>query len=157
VNNPVLCDADRVTVNAHAFYDRNTVAGNSGNFILNTVLPAIKKACAPYGAVKHIVITESGWPSRGPANGAAVASTGNEQSALSGLNCASRTVGIMAFEIDDSVWKQANDNEKSMCLPFFRYPICAEDGSRFWDYWEIRGESWYSVLCLLIWTISCIL
>ena len=39
MNNPVLCDADRVTVNAHAFFDGNVQAGNAGNFIRDTVLP----------------------------------------------------------------------------------------------------------------------
>jgi len=102
-----------VTVNAHAFYDGNADSATAGSFITNTVLPNIKSACAPYGAVNTIIITESGWPSRGAGYGNAVASTGDEQTALGNLNCASQTVGIMAFEYDDSTWKNSNDNEMS--------------------------------------------
>ena len=116
MNNPVLCDADRVTVNAHAFFDGNVQAGNAGNFIRDTVLPNIRKVCAKYSAVKNIVITESGWPSRGNSLGAAVPSVGNEAAAIKSLNCASKSTKIFAFEADDSVWKNANENERSESL-----------------------------------------
>ena len=113
MNNPILCDADRVTVNAHAFYDGNVQAAGAGNFITNIVIPNIKRVCAPYAAVNNIIITESGWPSRGGNFGAAVPSLANEQAALSSLNCAAKSTKIIAFEADDSVWKSGNDNEKS--------------------------------------------
>jgi len=113
MNNPVLCDADRVTVNAHAFYDGNVQAANAGNFISDTVLPNIKRVCAPYSAVNNIVITESGWPSRGGNNGAAVPSLANEQAALRSLNCVSKSTSVIAFEAEDSTWKSGSDNEKS--------------------------------------------
>jgi exo-beta-1,3-glucanase (GH17 family) len=113
MNNPVLCDADRVTVNAHAFFDGKVQASGAGNFITNVVIPNIRRVCAPYAAVKNIVITESGWPSRGGNTGAAVPSLPNEQAALRSLNCAAKSTKIFAFEADDSTWKNANDNEKS--------------------------------------------
>jgi len=113
MNNPALCDADRVTVNAHAFYDGNVQAADAGNFIIDTVLPSIKRACAQYPAVNNIVITESGWPSRGGNFGVAVPSLANEQAALANLNCASKSVSIIAFEAEDSTWKSGSDNEKS--------------------------------------------
>ena len=116
VNNPILCDADRVTVNAHAFYDGHVQAAGAGGFITNTVIPQIKKACAKYPAVKDIVITESGWPSRGANFGVAVPSLANEQAALRSLNCAAKSTKIIAFEADDSTWKNANANEQSMSL-----------------------------------------
>ena len=116
MNNPVLCDADRVTVNAHAFYDGNVKAAGAGNFINTVVLPNIRRVCAPYPAVKNILITESGWPSRGANFGAAVPSLANEQAALSSLNCVSKSNKIFAFEADDSTWKNANENEKSKSL-----------------------------------------
>ena len=117
MNNPVLCDADRVTVNAYAFFDGNVQAGNAGNFIRDTVLPNIRRVCAPYSAVNNIVITESGWPSRGNSFGAAVPSLGNEAAAIRSLNGASTSTKIFAFEADDSVWKNANENERSESLP----------------------------------------
>lgn len=113
MNNPILCNADRVTVNAHAFFDGKVQAAGAGNFITNVVIPNIKRACAPYAAVNNIVITESGWPSRGGNDGAAVPSLPNEQAALRSLNCAAKSTKIFAFEADDSVWKSGNDNEKS--------------------------------------------
>ena len=122
MNNPVLCDADRVTVNAHAFFDGNVQAGNAGNFIRDTVLPNIRRVCASYSAVNDIVITESGWPSRGNSNGAAVPSLGNEAAAIRSLNCVSKSAKIFAFEADDSVWKSSNDNEKSESFPLFTGP-----------------------------------
>ena len=113
MNNPILCDADRVTVNAYAFFDGHVQAAGAGDFITNVVLPNIKRVCAPYAAVKNIVITESGWPSRGGNIGVAVPSPPNEQAALKNLNCAAKNTKIFAFEADDSTWKNANDNEKS--------------------------------------------
>ena len=122
MNNPVLCDADRITVNAHAFFDGNLQAGGAGNFIRDTVLPTIRRVCAPYLAVNDIVITESGWPSRGNNNGAAIPSLENEAAAIRSLNCVSTSAKIFAFEADDSVWKNDNDNEKSESLPLFTAP-----------------------------------
>jgi exo-beta-1,3-glucanase (GH17 family) len=114
IKNPILCNGDRVTVNAHPFYDGNVQAAGAGNFIRDIVLPAIKKACAPYPAVNNIVITESGWPSRGGNYGSAVPSLENERAALNSLNRVAKNIKIVAFEADDSVWKKAgNDNEKS--------------------------------------------
>jgi len=116
MNSPVLCDADRVTVNAYAFFDGNVKAAGAGNFINDVVLPNIRRVCAPYPAVKNITITESGWPSRGANLGAAVPSLADEQAALKSLNCVAGSTKIIAFEADDSVWKNSNDNEKSKSL-----------------------------------------
>ena len=41
MENPALCDADRITINAHAFSDGNVQATNAGNFIKDTVLPRV--------------------------------------------------------------------------------------------------------------------
>ncbi|KAG8988130.1 hypothetical protein FRB94_001831 [Tulasnella sp. JGI-2019a] len=107
--NPSMCGADFVAANAHAFYDGNTVAANAGPFVSYTVYPALTGACPG----KTIVITESGWPSRGNDYGVAVPSLANEQTALYALNCAaSGGAQIYAFEYDDLAWT-ANANEQS--------------------------------------------
>ncbi|KAJ7088398.1 glycoside hydrolase superfamily [Mycena belliarum] len=106
-DNPAMCGADFVGANAHAFYDGRS-SGNANNFMLNTVLPSLRNACGG----KRIIITESGWPSRGGQNGGAVASVGDELTALQGLNCAAQNVELFAFEYDDQLWK-GNDNERS--------------------------------------------
>ncbi|KAF8896659.1 glycoside hydrolase superfamily [Infundibulicybe gibba] len=110
-DNPILCGADFVGANAHAFYDGGRTSGQTGDFVFKTVVPALKAACPG----KKVIISESGWPSRGGNNGAAVPSIPDEQSALLNLNCACRddtSVSVYAFEYDDQLWK-ANDNERS--------------------------------------------
>ncbi|KAF9444749.1 glycoside hydrolase family 17 protein [Macrolepiota fuliginosa MF-IS2] len=111
-DNHVFCNGDFVGANAHAFYDPNTTADHAGDFMTNTVIPALRQAC---GQNKKIIITETGWPSRGGPNRAAVASLANERTALSKLNCAARndrSITMFAFEYDDQTWK-SNDNERS--------------------------------------------
>ncbi|KAJ7591448.1 glycoside hydrolase superfamily [Mycena floridula] len=123
-DNPALCGADFVGANAHAFYD-GSPSSNANNFMVNAVIPSLTRACPG----KTIRITESGWPSRGPSNGNAVASINDELIALQGLNCGikahlihyskflfhfqqAQNVIMYAFEYDDQLWK-ANDNERS--------------------------------------------
>ncbi|KAG5644644.1 hypothetical protein DXG03_008026 [Asterophora parasitica] len=111
-DNPALCGADFVGANAHAFYDGNRNSGQAGDFVLKTVIPALKAKCPG----KKIYITETGWPSRGNRFGSsAVASINDERTALQRLNCAARddrSVSLYAFEYDDQNWK-GNDNERS--------------------------------------------
>ncbi|KAJ7441148.1 glycoside hydrolase superfamily [Mycena latifolia] len=107
-DNPSMCGADFAGANAHAFYDPPSTSSNANNFIINTVLPALRNACPG----KTLYITESGWPSRGGQAGAGVASIADELTALKGLNCAAQSVNMYAFEYDDQLWK-SNDNERS--------------------------------------------
>ncbi|KAF9048858.1 glycoside hydrolase family 17 protein [Panaeolus papilionaceus] len=110
--NSLFCQGDFVGANAHAFFDGNFNSGQAGDFVFQTVVPALKSVCPG----KNILITESGWPSRGNNNGAAVASLGDERNALLNLNCACRddtSVSVFAFEYDDQNWKQDNENERS--------------------------------------------
>ncbi|KAG5723764.1 putative family 17 glucosidase SCW4 [Termitomyces sp. T112] len=111
INNPILCGGDFVAANAHAFYDGHIAAQNAGNFVKETVIPALRLACPG----KKITITESGWPSRGPADGTGSASPSAERTALVNLNCASKNdphVFVYAFEYDDQMWK-SKENERS--------------------------------------------
>ncbi|KIJ53209.1 glycoside hydrolase family 17 protein [Sphaerobolus stellatus SS14] len=110
-NNPALCGADFVAANAYAFYDGGVSSSNAGNFVFSTVVPTLKAACPG----KKVIISETGWPSQGAANGAAAASLTDEHNALQSLNCASTrdtSVSVFAFEYDDQIWK-GNDNERS--------------------------------------------
>ncbi|TEB36831.1 glycoside hydrolase [Coprinellus micaceus] len=109
-----FCIGDFVGANAHAFYDGNVVGGDAGSFLFNTVIPSLRRACPG----KPIIISESGWPSRGGSNGRAVASPAEEYAAIRSLNCAAkndRSVNVYAFEADDQTWK-GNDNERSFGL-----------------------------------------
>ncbi|KAF8167589.1 glycoside hydrolase superfamily [Crassisporium funariophilum] len=108
---PALCGADFVAANAHAFFDPNQPSGKAGDVVFQYAIPALKSRCPG----KKVVITESGWPSAGNRNGAAIASWSDERNALLNLNCActtDRSVQVYAFEIDDQVWKH-NANERS--------------------------------------------
>ncbi|KAJ3509387.1 hypothetical protein NLJ89_g5246 [Agrocybe chaxingu] len=108
---PALCGADFVAANAHAFYDGGRTSAQAGTFVFQTVVPALKSRCPG----KNVIITESGWPSRGGRLGVAVPSVADERTALQRLNCAAaadRSVSLYAFEADDQLWK-GNDNERS--------------------------------------------
>ncbi|KAG6816638.1 hypothetical protein H0H87_004384 [Tephrocybe sp. NHM501043] len=94
-----------------AFYDGGRTSGQAGDFVFKTVVPALKAACPG----KKVIISESGWPSRGGSIGVAAASVADERNALLNLSCACRddtSVSVYAFEYDDQLWK-ANDNERS--------------------------------------------
>ncbi|KAH6895042.1 glycoside hydrolase superfamily [Coprinopsis sp. MPI-PUGE-AT-0042] len=122
--NRVLCNGDFVGANAHAFYDGNFAAWQTGDFVFKTVIPELKAACPG----KAIIITESGWPSRGAANGRAIASVDDAKSALLNLNCACRDdrgVSVYAFEADDQNWK-GDDRERSFGLLANKYNLLGE-------------------------------
>ncbi|KAG6908763.1 hypothetical protein DXG01_003375 [Tephrocybe rancida] len=122
-DNPVLCGGDFVAANAHAFFDGHVSAQNAGNFVSETAIASLKAACPG----KKIVITESGWPSRGPAHGEGSASPSTERTALVELNCASKNdphVPVYAFEYDDQVWK-SNENERSFGI-FEKFSLKAD-------------------------------
>ncbi|KAF8167563.1 glycoside hydrolase superfamily [Crassisporium funariophilum] len=110
-DDPALCGADFVGANAHTWFDGGRTSGQAGDFVFKLVVPSLKGKCPG----KNVVITETGWPSRGGSNGAAVASVADERNAILNLNCASRddrSVQVYAFEVDDQVWKH-NDVERS--------------------------------------------
>lgn len=121
-----------LTRKCSAFYDGNVQSGNAGDFLFNTVVPSLKNACpgkkvfiteyvSSFHSSKETALdfsTRSGWPSRGPSNGAAAASVADERSATISLNCASlrdTSVSVYGFEADDQLWKD-NDNERSFGL-----------------------------------------
>ncbi|KAF8999641.1 glycoside hydrolase superfamily [Cyathus striatus] len=87
-DNPVLCGADFVGANAKfAYFDGGYSSDQAGDFVFRLVVPSLRRACPG----KKVYIIESGWPSRGPANHAAVPSVANERSA-------DTSVSVYAFE-----------------------------------------------------------
>lgn len=100
VDNPALCNAsDVVMVNCHAFFDKNTQAKDAGTFVKGQVAQ-LKSACNN----KRVVVTESGWPHQGNANGAAVPSPDNQRAALDSLR-ANFDHDMFLFSAFDSGWK----------------------------------------------------
>ncbi|KHC40032.1 hypothetical protein MGQ_02383 [Candida albicans P76067] len=101
INNPDLCDySDYMAVNAHAFFDGHVAAENSGAWVLQQI-QRVWTAC---GGKKNVLITETGWPSRGDSNGVAVPSKSNQQAAISSIksSCGASALLFTAF---NDLWK----------------------------------------------------
>ncbi|KAE8450032.1 hypothetical protein EG329_007171 [Mollisiaceae sp. DMI_Dod_QoI] len=103
--NPSLCDAsDYCAVNCHPFFDGTYTASQSGTF-LQTMIPTLQDVLANKN--QEIVITETGWPWKGEANGAAVPSLDNQSSALSSIKSAfsSSPGAVILFTAFNDLWK----------------------------------------------------
>ncbi|CAI5758988.1 unnamed protein product [Candida verbasci] len=101
INNPELCKySDYVAVNAHAFFDGYYTAQDAGDWVLQQI-QRVWTAC---GGEKQVLITETGWPSRGDSNGKAVPSKQNQQDAIASIKakCGSAAILFTAF---NDLWK----------------------------------------------------
>ncbi|KAI1612498.1 cell wall glucanase [Exophiala viscosa] len=104
IDNPELCEnSDYCAANCHAFFDADTVAADAGTYVSGCV-----SKISALGLGKSIVITESGWPYQGDANGDAVPSVANQETAISALRSAfsSNPGGLFLFEAYDATYKQ---------------------------------------------------
>lgn len=100
IDNPSICQAsDVVMVNCHAFFDPNTVAEDAGTFVKSQI-ERVKTACK----TDRVVVTESGWPHQGDANGKAVPSPDNQAKALASIR-SDFTSDVFIFNSFDSLWK----------------------------------------------------
>lgn len=101
INNPELCQySDYLAVNAHAFFDGHIAAADAGPWVLQQI-QRVWTAC---GGQKDVLITETGWPSRGDSNGVAVPSKPNQQAAISSIKstCGDSSILFTAF---NDLWK----------------------------------------------------
>lgn len=111
LSNPSLCDnSDYCAVNSHPFFDPNTVASQAGSF-LTTQIARLKSVLA--NSAQSIVITETGWPSQGNANGVAVPSPANQATAIAAIKSAftSNPAGVVLFNPYNMHWKASNANQ----------------------------------------------
>jgi exo-beta-1,3-glucanase (GH17 family) len=100
VENPAICKAsDVVMINCHAFFDPNTEAKDAGSFVKSQVAN-VKSACNN----KRVVVTESGWPHQGDANGQAVPSPENQRIALDSIR-SNFNNDLFLFNAFDDPWK----------------------------------------------------
>ena len=101
INNPALCQySDYMAVNAHAYFDQNTVAEDAGTWLVQQI-QRVWTAC---DGKKDVLITESGWPSQGETLGVAVASKQNQEAAIASIEkaCGDDTILFTAF---NDYWK----------------------------------------------------
>lgn len=100
LDNPAICEAaDVVLVNCHAFFDPNTQAADAGTFVKAQV-QRVKSACNS----KRVVVTESGWPHQGNANGDAVPSLENQRKALDSIR-SNFNQDLFIHNAFDDTWK----------------------------------------------------
>lgn len=105
INNPGLCAlSDYMAVNAHSFFDGNILAKDSGDWVLQQI-QRVWSACSSAGSEKDVLITESGWPSRGESHGVAVPSLENQKAAISSIKekVADSCILFTAF---NDLWKE---------------------------------------------------
>lgn len=101
INNPDLCQySDYMAINAHAYFDKNTAAENAGTWLLEQI-QRVYEAC---DGSKQIIVTESGWPSKGETYGVAVPSEDNQKAAVKNIAdmCGDDTYVFTAF---NDLWK----------------------------------------------------
>lgn len=101
INNPGLCEhSDFMAVNAHAYFDYNTAAEDAGSWVMNQ----IERVWGACNGNKEVLITESGWPSKGQTYGKAVASKKNQETAVSSIksSCGDAVILFTAF---NDYWK----------------------------------------------------
>lgn len=116
LKHPELCLAsDYCAANCHAFFDATQQPHNAGPYVLEQAHSVSHAAGG-----KHTLITESGWPHAGQANGAAVPSPENQRVAIESLrrSFGHRGDDLVLFTAFDDQWKDDN-----------RYTFNAE---RFW-------------------------
>ncbi|KAI1454638.1 glycoside hydrolase family 17 protein [Annulohypoxylon moriforme] len=106
LSHPELCDqSDYCAVNVHPFFDPNTGPHQAGSFITSTVSKIRSKLSDPS---KRIVVTETGWPWQGEANGAAVPGMNQQSTALSSIKNAysDSASDLILFTAFNDMWKK---------------------------------------------------
>ncbi|KAI1207766.1 glycoside hydrolase family 17 protein [Annulohypoxylon truncatum] len=106
LSHPELCDqSDYCAVNVHPFFDPNTGPNQAGSFITSTVSKIRSKLS---DSSKRIVVTETGWPWQGEANGAAVPGIGQQSTALSSIKNAftNNANDLILFTAFNDMWKK---------------------------------------------------
>lgn len=109
--NPSLCDnADYCAVNSHPFFDPNTDATQAGSFLTNSITTLKSKLA---NSSQTVLITETGWPSQGNANGLAIPSSTNQATAIAAIKSAFESApdGVMLFNPYNMMWKTSTANQ----------------------------------------------
>lgn len=108
LRNPGLCDySDFCAMNIHPFFDPNTPATAAGTFVYNQVAAVRNVLKDPN---QRIVVTETGWPWQGWANGEAVPGEDNQRAAIESIKTvfgAAHADNLVLFSAFNELWKKA--------------------------------------------------
>jgi exo-beta-1,3-glucanase (GH17 family) len=106
---PELCnESDYCAVNIHPFFDPNTGAPDAGSFV-SSIIKNIRSKLSDQN--KRIVVTETGWPWQGEANGAAIPGLDHQSTAISSIKGAfsSNAADVFLFTAFNDLWKKAEE------------------------------------------------
>ncbi|KGO64560.1 Glycoside hydrolase, superfamily [Penicillium italicum] len=106
LDHPELCRvSDYCAANCHAFFDATQQPAGAGAYALEQA-----RSISARAGGKRTMITESGWPHAGDANGGAVPSVENQQAAIASLRRSfdHRRGDLVLFTAFDDLWKDDN-------------------------------------------------
>lgn len=100
---PAICGSSSfVAANAHPFFDGGVTAEQAGTWYSEQIAN-LEKACN-----KPVLITETGWPTQGTANGVAVPSEANQATVISSA-CSSLKDDFVTLSAYNDLWKKNFD------------------------------------------------
>lgn len=104
-NGATLCPAvDVIAANIHPFFNAETSAADAGTLVANTMTDL----AAVCNNSKDAYNLETGWPTQGDANGAAVPSYDNQKTAIDAIMSSAGKHSVF-FSYADDPWKPAGD------------------------------------------------
>lgn len=100
IANPALCAAsDYAAANAHPFFDTTMTASGAGAWVAQQQ-SNVATACPK----QNVWITETGWPSQGDANGDAIPSQSNQDTAVGDIK-STMTSNVIFLTAYNDYWK----------------------------------------------------
>lgn len=103
-SHPELCEqSDFCAINAHPFFDSTVDAADAGKWLQSTLQQVRSALSKPM----QVVVTETGWPTEGAANGQAIPGLANQKTAIKSIDNAFSHYpsDVILFSAFDDLWK----------------------------------------------------